>query len=128
MDVDDRRRICQLVAGILMADERFSEVEQAFLRRVCARFALASDEWERVAPIDPGIASTELRRLPEAVRGKVMALLIEAALADGVVDPSERLFLLLAAAAFGIDADVVEQRITARLETLDRQGPMSNPP
>jgi uncharacterized tellurite resistance protein B-like protein len=94
---------------------------------VCARFALAPDEWERLAPVDAGIASAELRLLPPALQGKVMALLIEAALADGVVEPRERVFLLLAAAAFGIDAHAVEQRIAARLESLDRQGPMSNP-
>jgi uncharacterized tellurite resistance protein B-like protein len=127
MDVDDRRRICQLVASILVADEEFSESEKAFLRRVCARFGLASDEAERIAPLDAGTASSELRRLPADLQAKVMALLIEAALADGVVEPRERVFLLLAAAAFGIDADAVEKRIAARLESIERQGPMSNP-
>jgi uncharacterized tellurite resistance protein B-like protein len=128
MDVEDRKRICQLVAGILAADDDFSAPEQAFLQRVCARFGLPPDEWAAVTPVDPGIASAELRRLPEGTQGKVLALLIEAALADGVVVARERVFLLVAAAAFGIEAHVMEQRIAARLETLDRQGPMSNPP
>jgi uncharacterized tellurite resistance protein B-like protein len=127
MDVADRRRICQLVAGILVADGHFAQAEKEFLQRVCARFSLAPDEWVRILPIDAGVASAELRLLPTAVQGKVMALLIEAALADGVVEPRERVFLLLAAAAFGIDAHEVEQRICARLDSLARQGPMSNP-
>jgi uncharacterized tellurite resistance protein B-like protein len=128
MDIEDRRRVCQLVAGILAADEDFSEPEQAFLRRVCFRFGLPPDEWVAVAPVEPGVASAELRRLPEGTQAKVLALLIEAALADGVVVARERVFLLVAAAAFGIEAHVMEQRIAARLETIERQGPMSNPP
>jgi tellurite resistance protein len=45
----------------------------------------------------------------------VMALLVEAAVVDGRVDPRERALLLVAAAALGIDATAVEERITRRL-------------
>lgn len=127
MDVSDRQRICRLVAGILVADEEFTETEEAFLRRVCTRFGLPADEWDTLTPMDPGAASAELRQLPPDVQARAMGLLIEAALADGVVEPRERVFLLMAAAAFGIDAHAIEARLAARLETLDRHGPMSNP-
>lgn len=127
MEISDRRKICQLVAGILVSDEYFSEEEEGFLKRIFVRFGLPAEEAALVQPIDAGAASATLRQLPEPVQTKVVALLVEAAIADGVVDARERAYLLVAAAALGIDAHVMEQRIASRLEKLDRQGPMSNP-
>ena len=128
MEEADRRTICQLVAGVLFADDDFAEEERAFLRRVTRRFNLPEDEWQRIEPIAAGAASQALRELPEHVRTKVVALLIEATVADGVVDGRERAYLLVAGAALGIDADVIEQRIRKRLEVLEGQGPLSDPP
>ncbi|MBW2528395.1 MAG: TerB family tellurite resistance protein [Deltaproteobacteria bacterium] len=127
MEIADRRKICQLVAGILVSDDDFAVEEQGFLRRIFLRFGLPVEEAALVQPIDAGAASTTLRELPPEVQAKVVALLVEAAIADGVVDPRERAYLLVAAAALGIDADVMEQRIAARLERIAQQGPMSNP-
>jgi uncharacterized tellurite resistance protein B-like protein len=127
MDVADRRKICQLVAGILVSDEAFATEEKAFLRRIYERFQLGDDAWEDVEPIEAGAAGATLRELPFEVRHRVVALLIEAAVVDGVVDPRERAYLLVAAAALDIDADVMERRLVERLERLPDQGPMSNP-
>jgi uncharacterized tellurite resistance protein B-like protein len=127
MDVADRRKICQLVAGILVSDEAFAAEEKAFLRRIYERFQLGDDAWEEVEPIEAGAAGATLRELPYEVRHRVVALLIEAAVVDGVVDPRERAYLLVAAAALDIDADVMERRLVERLERLPDQGPMSNP-
>lgn len=127
MEIADRRKICQLVAGILVSDDDFAEEEAGFLHRIFTRFGLPSEEAAGVKPIDAGAASNTLRELPPEVQAKVVALLVEAAVADGVIDPRERAYLLVAAAALGIEADVMERRITDRLERLDRQGPMSNP-
>lgn len=123
----DRLKICQLVAGILVSDEHFSEAEQSFLQRVYARCGLPMDEWATVEPIPVGEASAALRALPEDARVKVAALLVEAAVADGIVDARERVYLLVAAAAMGIDAVVMEQRIARRLEIYAERGPASNP-
>ncbi len=127
MDDADRRRICQLVAGILVSDEHLSAPEESFLQRVFARFGLPPEEWGSIAPVAAGPASAELRALPRDLQAKVLALLVEAALADGEVDVRERVFLLVAAAALQIDADQLEQRIAARLESLKRLGPTGGP-
>ena len=127
MEISDRRNICQLVAGILVSDDLVTEDEVAFLQRIYRRFGLPVEEAETVQPIEAGAASATLRQLPEQVQAKVVALLVEAAIADGVVDGRERAYLLVAVAALGIEADVMEQRIATRLERLDEHGPMSNP-
>jgi len=127
MEIDDRRNICRLVAGILVSDEEVTAEEYDFLERIYQRFGLAPDEMKTVAPIEAGAASAALRQLPEPVQAKVVALLVEAAIADGVVDARERAYLLVAAAALGIDGDVMEQRIAQRLERFESHGPMSNP-
>ncbi|MBW2453065.1 MAG: hypothetical protein JRI68_01065 [Deltaproteobacteria bacterium] len=127
MDIDDRRNICRLVAGILVSDEQVTEEELSFLERIYLRFGLSPEEMQTVEPIEAGAASTALRQLPEEVQAKVVALLVEAAIADGVVDARERAYLLVAAAALGIEGDVMEQRIAQRLERLETHGPMSSP-
>ena len=127
MDDADRRKICQLVAGILVSDDHFADAERAFLQRIYARFGLPDDEWTRTEPIPAGAASAALRALPQDAQAKVVALLVEAAVADGVVDASERVYLLVVAAALGIDAVAMEQRITQRLEAIAERGPMSDP-
>ena len=44
-----------------------------------------------------------------------MALLVEATVIDGRVDPQERALLLASAAALGIEATALEERIAWRL-------------
>lgn len=127
MEIADRRKICQLVAGILVSDEYLADEESSFLQRIYARFDLPAEEAAHVEPIDAGAASAALRQLPDEVRVKVVALLVEAAIADGVVDPRERAYLLVAAAALGIEGHEMEERIARRLARLEAQGPMSNP-
>lgn len=127
MEIENRRNICRLVAGILVSDDVVTEEEHSFLERVYQRFGLSPDEMQTVDPIEAGAASGALRQLPAPVQAKVVALLVEAAIADGVVDARERAYLLVAAAALGIDGDVMEQRIAQRLEKLETHGPMSRP-
>jgi len=127
VDVADRRKICQLVAGILVSDDDFADAERSFLQRIYARFGLPPDEWAEVQPIAVGAAAATLRELPADTHAKVVALLVEAAIADGVVDARERVYLLVVAAAMGIDAIAMEQRIAKRLELLAERGPMSMP-
>jgi tellurite resistance protein len=44
-----------------------------------------------------------------------MALLVEAAVADGRIEPEERALLLASAASLGIEAGTLEDRIARRL-------------
>jgi tellurite resistance protein len=89
--------------------------EDDFYRRVLRRFDLPHESADRPPVSDPGRAATLLRELKPDVQARVMALLVEAAIVDGCVDPRERALLLVAAAALGIDATAVEERITRRL-------------
>lgn len=127
MDDAQRRVLCQLVAGILLADDRLADDERGFLHRVYARSGLPTSEWESVRPIPMGEAAAALRTLPGEIQSQVAALLVEAAVADGVIDARERLYLLIVAAAMGIDAIAMEQRIARRLEALADRPPMSRP-
>lgn len=127
MDLATRRKICQLVAGVLVSDDHFADTEKRFLQRIYARFGLPPEECADVQPIPVGAATAALRELPADAHAKVSALLVEAAIADGVIDPRERVYLLVAAAAMGLDAVEMEQRLAKRLETLAERGPMSLP-
>lgn len=128
MELSERQKSCELVAGVLHADGVVRSEERAFLDRIYARFNLPPEAREDLKPIaDAGQASASLRALPDELKRRVMALLIEAAVVDAVVHPAERTFLLIAAAALGVDADVVETRITKRLAALPDLGPQSNP-
>jgi tellurite resistance protein len=127
VDLATRRQICRLVAGVLLSDEHFADAEKRFLQRIYARFELPPEECAEAEPIPVGAATAALRELPADVHGKVAALLVEAAIADGVIDPRERVYLLVAAAAMGLDAVEMEQRLAKRLETLAERGPMSLP-
>lgn len=128
MELSERQKICELVAGVLHADGVMRDEERAFLDRIYARFNLPPEgRGELKAIRDAGEASASLRALPDELKRRVMALLIEAAVVDTIVHPAERTFLLIAAAALGIDADVVETRITKRLGSLPDMGPQSNP-
>jgi uncharacterized tellurite resistance protein B-like protein len=122
MDVEQRLKICRLIEAIIAADGMIHPEERAFLERVVQRFdvqyAVAA-----VGPIDqgpvsdPGRASRLLRQLEPDVKARVMALLVESAIADGTVVPSEHALLLVAAAALEIDATAVEERIAKRLKS-----------
>jgi hypothetical protein len=117
--------LCRLVAGILLADDHLADDEKTFLDRVYARSGVPVEERESIRPIPVGEASAALRDLPKEVQTQVAALLVEAAVADGVIDARERVYLLVVAAAMGIDAVAMEQRIARRLEALSERAPMS---
>jgi uncharacterized tellurite resistance protein B-like protein len=125
VDDSERRMLCQLVAGVVLADGHLADDEKRFVERVYARAGLPEGSWETLRPIPVGEASAAMRELPRALQTQVAALLVEAAVADGVIHPRERVYLLVVAAAMGLDAVVMEQRIAARLEVLSERAPVS---
>ena len=128
MEAAERRVVCELVAGVLLADDHLADEEQVFLKRVFVRRSLPEeDEWGTIKPKPVGEASAALRDLPKELQARIAALLVEAAVADGVIDPRERVYLLVVSAAMGIDAVAMEQRLAQRLEVLADRGPMSRP-
>lgn len=124
MDVEEKTRICNLVEAVLSADGVIQPAERDFMRRIAQRFQIPYDVLEagpvseRTPVSDPGRASALLRELSEDKRTRVMAILVESAVTDGEVHPSERTLLLVAAAALGIDAAAVEERVQQRLQKV----------
>jgi len=128
VDAEERAKIIELLEGMLAADEVVTDEERQFLRRVVERFGLPSqgapacgDEnqkhGDRLVPSVPGRATTILRELSPELQGKAMVLLIEAAVVDGKIAPEEHALLLASAAALGIDACALEERIARRLKS-----------
>ena len=115
MDVEERYKICRLIEIMIAADGEIADEEREFLRRCVERFGLPERETGPFSENDFGRATTTLRALDPDVRNRVMALLVEAAVADGRVAPEERALLLATAATLGIEATALEERIAARL-------------
>ena len=59
-----------------------------------------------------------LRTLAPEAQARVMALLVDAAVVDGIVQPEERALHLASAATLGIDAGALEERIARRLKSI----------
>jgi uncharacterized tellurite resistance protein B-like protein len=117
MDVEQRVIICRLIEAVIGADAVVTPEERGFLRRVAERFEISYDlvDEERAPVSDPGRAAAWLRELEPNARARVLALLIDSAVVDAEVHPSEHALLLVAAAALDIDATAVEERIAQRL-------------
>ena len=120
MDEGDRHKVCELIEAVIAADGIVEPAERDYLRRIVERFGLP-ERPEAVISSDGsafGRATTTLRGLTPDVQKGVMALLVEAAIVDGRVDPQERALLLASAASLGIDATALEERIVVRLSTI----------
>lgn len=115
MDLDEQDKVCQLIEAVIAADGVVNEAEREFLQRVVARFGLPERKPVAHDAADFGRTTTMLRNLSSDVRTRVMALLVEAAVVDGRVEPEERALLLASAASLGIEATALEERIQWRL-------------
>src|SRR5262245_13813556 len=113
MDQSTRRRVCELVAGIIASDKELHPAELKFMLKTFAAFGVATGkDDEAVCPTVTGIeASKAMRALPENVRSEAIDLLIESAVSDGKVTPAEREWLSAVARA----ADVAEAHLEERL-------------
>lgn len=123
MDIEERHKICDLIAAMISADGVVAEAEAELLRGIVRRFGLPDRDTSSTLTGDLGRSTQVLRSLPNEARPKVMALLVEAAIVDGKVDPRERALLLASAAALGIDAIALEERITVRLSSRPPPSP-----
>jgi uncharacterized tellurite resistance protein B-like protein len=116
MDVDQARKVCQLVAGIVVTDEDLDPAEEAFVGRMLKKFGMEDSQRDVIFPLVDGEEAAEaMRALPAATQQEAFAMLIEAAVADGKVVAEEREYLAKVAEAIGVQADEVEQRLKAGL-------------
>lgn len=118
MDEALRKKICRLIAGIVVADDDLDDKEEAFLDRMMVKFGIPPAQREELFPIvDKDEAVTEIKSLPGDVQQEAFTRLVEAACADGQVVPEERAYLEAVGAAIGLDGKAVEERV---VETLSR--------
>ena len=116
MDDNTRRKVCQLIAGIVITDEDLDAKEEAFVERMLVKFGLDASEREVIYPlVDGEEAAQTMRTLPPAIQREAFELLIGAAVADGKVVAEEREYLGAVALALGISEADVDRGVSEAL-------------
>ena len=115
MDNEMRAKISALLEAVVAADGVIRPEEREFVRRAASRWKLPEPD----APLslrNLGTAMEVLRALDGSAQARVLALLVDAAAVDQHLDPREHALLLAAAAALGIEATALEERLAQRLK------------
>ena len=114
--MDDRksRDICESIAGLIFADGELHPGEEKFYKRLLVRFGLPEDT--KIDAVENAAeALLKLRALPEADRLETLSLLMQAAAADGVLHPAERVLIGAVGDELGIDEDEIDRRLHAAM-------------
>lgn len=112
MDEETRRKVCRLIAGIVVVDDDLDETEDKFVDRMLVQFNLSSDERDALFPImDAKEAADEFRSLPPDVRFQALDLLVQAAAIDGVYVDEEKKYLHAVCDVVGIAEDEIDKRV-----------------
>jgi uncharacterized tellurite resistance protein B-like protein len=115
MDTEMRAKVSALLEAVVAADGVIRPEEREFVRRAASRWKLPEPE----APLslrNLGTVTEALRTLDPSAQARVLALLVDAAAVDHDVHPLEHALLLAAAAALGIEATALEERLLQRLK------------
>jgi uncharacterized tellurite resistance protein B-like protein len=115
MDAETRQKLCQLVAGIIIADDILDEHEEQFIDRLIERFGLGNSRDVIFPLVDRDEAAEQIKQLPKDAQDEAVGLLIEAACIDGQIAPEERDYLRAIAAALAIPETVLAKRVAAQL-------------
>ena len=116
MDEDLRRRVCRLIAGLVVADSDLAPEEDAFVDRMLVGFGIPKDERDSIFPIlDDKEAAAEIRALPPEVQQQALTLLIQAAAVDGQVVDEERSYIHAVGAAIGVGKGDLDRRMSEAL-------------
>ncbi len=119
MDEDTRRKVCRLIAGIVVVDDDLDETEDRFIDRMLVQFSLSSEERDALFPImDSKEAADEFRSLAPDVRFQALDLLLQAAAVDGRYAEEEKKYLHAVSDVVGISADEIDKRV---MELIGKQ-------
>ena len=114
MTPDERRKVAQLVAGIVVTDDVLDPAEERFVDKMLDELGIASDERAVIFPILDGDEAAEaLARMPAAVHEEVIERLVQAAAADGVIVEEEVAYLVAVGRAAGVDEAAIRARLAA---------------
>jgi uncharacterized tellurite resistance protein B-like protein len=117
VDQSLNHQVCQLIAGIVVADDDLDPQESAFIDRMLVRFGIPLEDRDIIFPIvDKDEAVEKMQQLPADVQEQTLELLVEAATADGKVVPEERAYLDAVAAAVGKDKAALDDLIAQFLK------------
>jgi uncharacterized tellurite resistance protein B-like protein len=116
MDDEMRARVSALLEAVVTADGVIRQEERDFVRRAASRWRLPMPEGP-LSSRSLGRTTEVLRALEPAAQARVLALLVDAAAVDNHIDPREHALLLAAAAALGIEAMALEERLLQRLKS-----------
>ena len=117
MDQETARKVCRLVAGIIVSDDDLDPKEDAFIDRMLAKFAIPASERDSIFPIvDKTEAVDAMRELPVETQKEALDLLLEAACADGKVVDAERDYLRVVGQELGVSRFDMDNRIRAKLK------------
>jgi len=123
MDADVARKVCRLIAGIVVSDEDLSPQEDAFVDRMLLRFGIPVADRDVIFPIiDASEAAETVKMMSAEVRTEALGLLIEAAAADGSIAPEELSYLEAVADAVGVSRDDLSDRLSEALQKLRKGG------
>ncbi len=112
MTPDQRRKIAQLVAGIVVSDDVLEPSEERFVDKMLEEFSIPDAERGTIFPILDGEEAAEaLARMEPELHDEVMELLIQAAAADGEIVPEEEDYLRAVAVVAGLDEDELHERL-----------------
>jgi hypothetical protein len=108
MDEQTKRTACRMIAGLVAADDDFSESERRFLDKVLERFDIPESEWDAIFPLlEYDEAEAAIRTLAPDAQRETFLLLLDAARVDGVISVDERKYLELIGHAIGMsDSDL----------------------
>jgi uncharacterized tellurite resistance protein B-like protein len=116
MELGDRQKICQLVAGIIIADDILDAQEEAFVDRLIASFGVGESGRDVIFPlVDRDEAAAQIKELPQDAQSEALRLLIEAACIDGQIAPEEREYLKSIATALEIPDATLAKRVADQL-------------
>jgi len=116
MDMELRRKVCRLIAGLVVVDNDLAPEEDAFIEHMLKGFDIPLAERDSIFPIiDRDEAAAEMRSFPEEVQDEAMGMLAAAAAADGVIADDERDYLRVAFNACGVGDVGLSRRLDEAL-------------
>jgi uncharacterized tellurite resistance protein B-like protein len=121
MDESTRRKVCRLIAGIVVSDEDLSPQEDAFVDRMLQKFDIPLADRDVIFPIiDASEAADAMRELEPALRAEAFGLLVEAASIDGSIAPEELGYLEAVSDVAGVSRDELSDRLSTALKASKR--------
>jgi len=107
MAVDESVARCSLIAGLIAADDVVTQEEAEFLARAMDRMGLTTDQRSAVlGDVDTMDASFMAATLPPEEKRALLDDLVQAAMADGHLHPSEEQYIRRMAMAMRIAGEV----------------------